>query len=50
MTSGTLRLSEVELQLSRTLHKPLDYVRPAKVARGLLAKYYNTWGEAEETT
>ncbi|MBN1815231.1 MAG: hypothetical protein JXA14_25585 [Anaerolineae bacterium] len=40
--SGPLRLSEVELQLSQTLHKPLDYVRPAKVARRLLAKHYGT--------
>jgi hypothetical protein len=38
----TLRLSEVELQLSQTLHKPLDYVYPVQVARRLLAKHYGT--------
>jgi hypothetical protein len=40
--SGPLRLSEVELQLSQTLHKPLDYVYPAEVARRLLARHYGT--------
>jgi hypothetical protein len=34
------RLSEVELQLSQTLHKRLDYVYPARVARRLLAEFY----------
>ena len=38
--SEPLRLSEVELQLSQTLHKPLDYVYPAEVARRLLAEHY----------
>jgi hypothetical protein len=46
---GALRLSEVELQLSRTLHKPLDYVYPAEVARRLLAEHYNTRVEAKKT-
>jgi hypothetical protein len=40
--SESLRLSEVELQLSQTLHKPLDYVHPAEAARGLLAEHYGT--------
>lgn len=39
-----LRLSEVELQLSQTLHKPLDYVYPAQVARRLLFKHYGILG------
>jgi hypothetical protein len=39
-----LRLSEVELQLSQTLHKPLDYVYPVQVARRLLVKHYGTLG------
>jgi hypothetical protein len=39
-----LRLSDVELQLSQTLHKPLDYVYPAQVASILLAKRYGTLG------
>jgi hypothetical protein len=47
--SEPLRLSEVELQLSRTLHKPLDHVYPAKVARRLLAEHYNTRVEAKKT-
>lgn len=46
---GALRLSEVELQLSQTLHKPLDYVYPAKVAKRLLTEHYNARVEAEET-
>jgi hypothetical protein len=37
-----LRLSEVELHLSQTLHKPLDYVYPAEVAKRLLAEHYGT--------
>lgn len=39
---GALRLSEVELHLSQTLHKPLDYVYPAEVAKGLLIEHYGT--------
>jgi hypothetical protein len=39
-TSGPPGLSEAELQLSQTLHKPLDYAYPAEVARRLLAKHY----------
>jgi hypothetical protein len=46
---GILRLSKVELQLSRTLHKPLDYVYPAEVARRLLTEHYNTRVEAKKT-
>jgi hypothetical protein len=42
MMSDSLRLSEVEVQLSQTLHKPLDYVRPAEVARELLNEHYGT--------
>jgi hypothetical protein len=42
--NGPLRLSEVELQLSRTLHKPLDYVYPVEIARRLLAEHYKTGG------
>ena len=47
--SGPLRLSEVELQLSRTMHKPLDYVYPARVARRLLAEHYDTRVEAKKS-
>jgi hypothetical protein len=35
-----LRLSEVELQLSRALHKPLAYVYPVEIVRKLLAEHY----------
>lgn len=38
--NGPLNLSEVELQLSEALHKPLNYVRPAEIARRLLAERY----------
>lgn len=46
---GALRLSEVELQLSQTLHKPLDYVYPPQVTRRLLAEHYNTQVETKKT-
>lgn len=42
-----LKLSEVELQLSQILHKPLDYIYPAEVARKLLTEHYGT-REAEK--
>jgi hypothetical protein len=38
--SGPLKLSEAELQLSRALHKPLDYVYPVEIANRLLAEHY----------
>jgi len=39
----SLSLSDEELILSQTLHKPLDYVYPADVARELLAERYGDW-------
>jgi hypothetical protein len=44
-----LKLSEVELQLSRALHKPLEYVYPVEMARRLLAEHYSAGGKAEKT-
>lgn len=38
-----LSLSAVELRLSRTLHKPLDYEHPAELAKELLTERYGDW-------
>jgi len=42
IASGPPGLSEAELKMSERLHRPLDYVRPAELARRRLAERYGS--------